>query len=254
MDLCCDARSNSKEDPRNKGQALRISSDDRSSGKSEAVAFFEQPSKTVEKDWLVASAAPSAESGTEENRLESTNINDNQNANNSSDFTQASARQSNFVIEASANEHDKDSPAATEIPFRKKLEGQSESMKNLMHKSKSMFGQGSFVNKVDSVLHGSTAKSLASSTNVPEVLLSTSVSDVLQIMEKDGKSCILVRDFHVRGATSNTRDAIFRRIDIFRLAMTYKCGELPFSQFAEHLPPLMQVFARLCGACNQSLQ
>ena len=85
------------------------------------------------------------------------------------------------------------------------------------------------------------AKTLASATNVPEILLSTTVREVLKTVEKDGKSCILLRDCPVVGITNFTKDMIFRRVDIFHLAMKFKCLEQPFSCMVEHLVPVQQL-------------
>ena len=88
------------------------------------------------------------------------------------------------------------------------------------------------------ILRSATAKSLASATSVPEVLLRTSVSDVLHILEKDGISCIVVRDFNT---TNDSRDAVLRRIDIFNAAINLTSTRIPLSCIVEQLPHVQQL-------------
>ena len=93
----------------------------------------------------------------------------------------------------------------------------------------------------DTILRSTAAKTIASLTNVPEILLNSTISDVLQIMEKDGISCILVRDLHTKKKFSITPDVVFKRIDIFRIATKLRCMAQPLSSIVEHLTPLQQV-------------
>jgi CBS domain-containing protein len=95
--------------------------------------------------------------------------------------------------------------------------------------------------KLDQLLRSTTAKSLASATNVPEVLLSTSISAVLQNLETDRRSCVLVRDFSVPGSNTSSTDTIFNRIDVFRFAIKARNTALPFSNIVEHMKPVHQV-------------
>ena len=96
-------------------------------------------------------------------------------------------------------------------------------------------------NNQDFILRSTAAKTIASLTNVPEILLNSTISDVLQIMEKDGISCILVRDLHTKKKFSITPDVVFKRIDIFRIATKLRCIAQPLSSIVEHLTPLQQV-------------
>ena len=92
--------------------------------------------------------------------------------------------------------------------------------------------------EINQILMATTVRTLASVTAVPEVLLSTTITDILRMMEKDGTSCILVRDFDSGGAT---RDAVFRRIDVFRTAMSLRCTARPLAHIAGRLPPVLQL-------------
>ena len=94
---------------------------------------------------------------------------------------------------------------------------------------------------IDQLLSESPAKNLASVTNVPEVLLSSTISDVLRVLEGDGRPCVLVRDVPLQGSSAPPQDAIFRRIDIFHVAAALGCAEKPFWHIIEHLTPLAQV-------------
>jgi hypothetical protein len=96
----------------------------------------------------------------------------------------------------------------------------------------------SVTNQFEDMLQSATAKSLASATTVPEVLLSTTIFDVMHILEKGGTSCIVVRDFETH---QKSRDIVFRRIDIFNVSMKLKCYEKPLSHIIDHLPRVHQV-------------
>ena len=71
--------------------------------------------------------------------------------------------------------------------------------------------------------------------------MNSTISDILQIMEKDGISCVLVRDLHTKKKFSITPDVVFKRIDIFRIATKLRCIAQPLSSIVEHLTPLQQV-------------
>ena len=94
---------------------------------------------------------------------------------------------------------------------------------------------------LDKLLQSTKAKNLASATSVPEVLSSTSISDILRMMEKDANSCVLVRDISARGTSTRTRDAIFRRSDLFHTDMTLKCTAQSLSYLIQHLSPIVQL-------------
>jgi hypothetical protein len=94
---------------------------------------------------------------------------------------------------------------------------------------------------LDQYLKTTSAKTLASATNVPEILLSTSIFDVLNILETDGRSCVLVRDLHIQGNAALSGDVIFNRMDVFKAAMASGNTALPFSSIVDRLSPVEQV-------------
>ena len=94
---------------------------------------------------------------------------------------------------------------------------------------------------IDQLLRASPARNLASVTNVPEVLLSSTIADVLRVLEGDGRPCVLVRDVPLQGSSAPPQDAIFRRIDIFHVAAALGCVEKSLLHIIEHLTPLVQV-------------
>jgi hypothetical protein len=94
---------------------------------------------------------------------------------------------------------------------------------------------------LDRIFKTNQAKKLASATTLPEVHLSTTISNVLRILEIDGNSCIVVRDFSTQENQVLTRDAIFSRMDVFQAAMKLKDTAQPFSHIVDQLRPLKQV-------------
>ena len=97
------------------------------------------------------------------------------------------------------------------------------------------------IDKIDQILKTTLSKTLASSTNLPEVLMSTLISDILHLFEKNGNSCVLLRNSNLRISNGQTQDMIFRRIDVFDYAMKLKCIEQPLSHIAEYLTPLQHL-------------
>ena len=76
-------------------------------------------------------------------------------------------------------------------------------------------------------LKTTSAKTLASATNVPEILLSTSILDVLNLLETDGRSCVLVRDVrNIPGNKALSGDIIFTRCAGPCVKMTRQMKEL----------------------------
>jgi CBS domain-containing protein len=122
-------------------------------------------------------------------------------------------------------------------PMPSKLAG-SEQVNQMLADDPKVFSDNK---RLEQSLRSTTAKSLASATDVPEVLLSTSISVVLRHLETNGRSCVLVRDFSVPGSNCSSADTIFNRIDVFRFAMNAKSTALPFSSIVEHLKPVHQV-------------